>query len=72
MVDFWAERFGLSLTLDTQREEKTEMLEDEKTITATKNDNELDAIQYGLIAGWVFVVSVLIFAAILVGHQPGL
>jgi hypothetical protein len=48
------------------------MLNDEKTITAKKNDNDLDAIQYGLIAGWVFVVGVLIFAAILVSNQPGL
>jgi hypothetical protein len=47
------------------------MFEDEKTNTATNNDNELDAIQYGLIAGWVFVVSALIFAAILISNQPG-
>ena len=47
------------------------MSEDVKTNAATENGKNLDAIQYGLIAGWVFVVSALIFAAILISNHPG-
>jgi hypothetical protein len=47
------------------------MYADEKTVSATKTHAEFDPIEYGLIAGAVFVVSTLILAAILLSKIPG-
>ena len=47
------------------------MNQDKKTISATTSHAQIAAIEYGLIAGGVLVVSALIFAAILISELPG-